>query len=140
LKRQLELKKKNGKKGFTLIEVIVVIVILAILAAIAVPALTGYIDKAKDKELEADGHNIMVALQAIGTEAYTDSTITPPSGTAGATDFTAIEDLTGVDYSDNGGAITDIAYTGAALTGFKYTNDGSTKTLTYAKGTGFSVS
>jgi prepilin-type N-terminal cleavage/methylation domain-containing protein len=48
LKRQMELKKK-GKKGFTLIEVIVVIVILAILAAIAVPALTGYIDKARDK-------------------------------------------------------------------------------------------
>jgi prepilin-type N-terminal cleavage/methylation domain-containing protein len=33
--------------GFTLVELIVVIVILAILAAIAIPALTGYIEKAK---------------------------------------------------------------------------------------------
>ena len=32
---------KNGRKGFTLIELIVVLVILAVLAALLVPALTG---------------------------------------------------------------------------------------------------
>ncbi len=37
-------------KGFTLVELIVVLVILAILAAILVPALLGYIDKAKSKK------------------------------------------------------------------------------------------
>ena len=38
---------KNKKRGFTLVELIVVLVILAILAALLIPALTGYIDKAK---------------------------------------------------------------------------------------------
>lgn len=39
--------KKTSKKGFTLIELIVVIAIIAILAAILVPAMIGYIRKAK---------------------------------------------------------------------------------------------
>ena len=40
---------KNKKRGFTLVELIVVLVILAILAALLIPALTGYIDKAKKR-------------------------------------------------------------------------------------------
>ena len=39
--------KKN--RGFTLVELIVVLVILAILAAVLLPALLGYIDKAKER-------------------------------------------------------------------------------------------
>ena len=39
--------KRKKDKGFTLVELIVVLVILAILAAILVPALLGYIDRAK---------------------------------------------------------------------------------------------
>lgn len=38
---------KHKKNGFTLVELIVVLVILAVLAALLVPALTGYIDKAR---------------------------------------------------------------------------------------------
>ena len=41
--------RKN--RGFTLVELIVVLVILAILAAILVPALLGYIDKAKKEKI-----------------------------------------------------------------------------------------
>jgi prepilin-type N-terminal cleavage/methylation domain-containing protein len=58
--------------GFTLIEVIVVIVIIAILAAIGVPALTGYIDKAQDKNYIAQARNAMVAARAVIDDAYAD--------------------------------------------------------------------
>jgi prepilin-type N-terminal cleavage/methylation domain-containing protein len=66
------LAKKNGKKGFTLVEVIVVLVILAILAAIAIPALTGYIDKANKRAVLTEARTIGVALQTIASEAYGD--------------------------------------------------------------------
>ena len=44
------MKSQKNKQGFTLVELIVVLVILAILAALLVPALTGYIDRAREKE------------------------------------------------------------------------------------------
>lgn len=61
---------KSSKKGFTLVELIVVLVILAILAAMLVPALVGYIDRAKkEKEFQA-ASTVYTAAQALATEAY----------------------------------------------------------------------
>ena len=62
--------KKNNKKGFTLVELIVVLVILAILAALLIPALTGYIDKAKEKQIIAETRQIVMASQTLLDEAY----------------------------------------------------------------------
>lgn len=62
--------KENRKKGFTLVELIVVLVILAILAALLVPALTGYIDKAKEKQIIAETRQAVMAAQTIADEAY----------------------------------------------------------------------
>lgn len=58
------------KKGFTLVELIVVLVILAILAALLVPALTGYIDRAKDKSVIAETRQVVMAAQTLADEAY----------------------------------------------------------------------
>ncbi|MEF2887770.1 type II secretion system protein [Gemmiger sp.] len=58
------------KKGFTLVELIVVLVILAILAALLVPALTGYIDKAKEKKVIAETRMVVMAVQTVASEAY----------------------------------------------------------------------
>ncbi|MEF9852935.1 MAG: prepilin-type N-terminal cleavage/methylation domain-containing protein [Hydrogenoanaerobacterium sp.] len=62
------------KKGFTLVEVIVVLVILAILAAISIPALTGYIDEAKKKQIVAETRTVLVAMQAVASDEYKDGT------------------------------------------------------------------
>ena len=53
---------KHKNKGFTLVELIVVLVILAILAALLVPALTGYIDKAKEKKVIAETRMLHTAI------------------------------------------------------------------------------
>ncbi len=69
--------KKSNNKGFTLVELIVVLVILAILAAILVPALLGYIDKAKEGQFAEEGHAILVAAQGYETEQYAKKDGTP---------------------------------------------------------------
>ena len=56
--------KENKDKGFTLVELIVVLVILAILAAILVPALMGYIDRAKEQKYIDEAKALMTATQA----------------------------------------------------------------------------
>ncbi len=63
-------KGDSGNKGFTLVELIVVLVILAILAALLVPALLGYIDKAKESKYLIEAGNIYRALQAANSELY----------------------------------------------------------------------
>ena len=56
--------------GFTLVELIVVLVILAILAAILVPALLGYIDKARNGQYLEEAHSIYTAIQVVEDEKY----------------------------------------------------------------------
>lgn len=60
----------SDKSGFTLVELIVVLVILAILAAILVPALLGWIDKAKEKGVILECREVVHASQATATEIY----------------------------------------------------------------------
>lgn len=62
--------RENRKKGFTLVELIVVLVILAILAALLIPALTGYIDKAKEKQIIAETRQAVMAAQTLVDEVY----------------------------------------------------------------------
>lgn len=63
-------KKLKEKKGFTLVELIVVLVILAILAALLIPALTGYIDRAKEKDIIAETRQTVMAAQTLVDEEY----------------------------------------------------------------------
>lgn len=66
--------KKDSKKGFTLVELIVVLVILAILAALMVPALIGWIDKAKEKQASISARTVYLAAQTIASEKYAKAT------------------------------------------------------------------
>ena len=79
-------KKLKDKKGFTLVELIVVLVILAILAALLVPALTGYIDKARNKQIISETRSAVMAAQTLVDEAYAKNTQTVTATTTVASD------------------------------------------------------
>lgn len=73
----LQQKRRSKKGGFTLVELIVVLVILAILAALLIPALTGYIDRAKEKNVIAETRQVVMAAQTLYDEAYGNSNTAP---------------------------------------------------------------
>ena len=60
----------NGKKGFTLVELIVVLVIVVILAALIVPGILGMIDNAKEKEVISHAQTALSATQASLSDIY----------------------------------------------------------------------
>ena len=67
----IEVDKKNRDyRGFTLVELVVVLTILAILASMLVPALTGYIDKAKDQQLLSRARSLLTASQTVVSTNY----------------------------------------------------------------------
>ena len=66
----LQQKRRSKKGGFTLVELIVVLVILAILAALLIPALTGYINKAKEKKIIAETRMAVMAVQTMNSDYY----------------------------------------------------------------------
>lgn len=95
MKKRLEELRKD-QKGFTLVELIVVLVILAILAALLVPALLGYIDRARDAKYLEEARSIYTAIQALQDEKYAknDSPITSLSdATTPHADLDKVNDL-----------------------------------------------
>lgn len=126
--------KNNKKKGFTLVELIVVLVILAILAALLIPALTGYIDKAKNKSIIAETRQAVMAAQTVADEAYADDATV---GGTGSTE-TAMEDADIQKVADlaelNKTNIKEIKVTAGKVTSLKYQKD--KKQCVYTKSTG----
>lgn len=126
--------KKNKKKGFTLIELIVVLVILAILAALLIPALTKYIDKAKNKDIIAETRQTVMAAQTLVDEAYAKADVGADTvkvdKETGTVKVSEIAELAEVDVKNIGtvtvvkGKVTELTYTKSGKT-CTYKADGS---------------
>ena len=121
-------KKLKDKKGFTLVELIVVLVILAILAALLVPALTGYIDKAKEKSIIAETRQVVVAAQTLGDEVYAKNDV--GSGVKFAAAAGDDVDVTFADVADLGevteGNIKAIEWNDGKISHVQYKKDNKT--------------
>lgn len=124
--------KDNKKKGFTLVELIVVLVILAILAALLIPALTGYIDKAKNKSIVAETRQTVMAAQTLVDEAYAKADVGADTvkinGEDGTVKVSEIAKLAEVP-KDNIGAV---EVENGKIKTLKYSKSG--KTCTYTAG------
>lgn len=115
----LQQKRRSKKGGFTLVELIVVLVILAILAALLIPALTGYIDRARQKQIVAETRQCVMAAQTLADEYYAKNSSNPKFGAADTDNIklTEIQDLADTkkvptSAKSVGGKITELVYEG----------------------------
>jgi prepilin-type N-terminal cleavage/methylation domain-containing protein len=114
-------KKKNGKKAFTLIELIVVIAIIGVLVAILVPTMNNFVTQAKQATAKANARTVFSVAQAECTfEATTATPVADGTYSSGGTGTyidkveSQVGDLaTGGSFSIvvSGGAVTQVNYT-----------------------------
>ncbi len=107
------MRKMNGQRGFTLIELITVIVIIGILSAIAVPKFINLTDQAKAAKCKAN----QAALESAASMAYAESAAagTPayPAAIADLADYMTsgytnlcADGTTALTYSSADGSVT----------------------------------
>ena len=130
----LQQKRRSKKGGFTLVELIVVLVILAILAALLIPALTGYIDKAKQKQIIAETRQVVMAAQTLVDDAYgtknVGATITVSSTTDATVKIDDVAKLAEVKGTINSVTVGKIGDVPNKITKVEYTNNGKKCTFT----------
>lgn len=124
---ELQQKRRSKKGGFTLVELIVVLVILAILAALLIPALTGYIDRAKEKNVIAETRQCVMAAQTLYDEAYADVAAGGTAATPTDAKILELAELTGKGELGTGDDH-KVLFTKNKVSHLEYTHNGVTCT------------
>jgi prepilin-type N-terminal cleavage/methylation domain-containing protein len=110
----------NGRKGFTLIELMVVIMIVSILAAVAIPIMRGRIESAKWSEGKAMAGSLATAIRAYAAEKGSDGTYGTQAALTPAMLGFQTGDLTGTYFTEANFTWTS-AYDNAANPALTYT-------------------
>ncbi|MCR4902796.1 MAG: prepilin-type N-terminal cleavage/methylation domain-containing protein [Butyrivibrio sp.] len=128
---------RKDKKGFTLVELIVVLVILAILMAVLIPALLGWIDKARNSQITTNANAALVAAQGLADEYYGTATTPTADGCEAYITVDKIKALTDIEetFTINltlGSSGHDICI----IQTFEYTSSSLSKTASWTIDTG----
>jgi type IV pilus assembly protein PilA len=126
------LRKVEGDKGFTWVELLIVIAIISILSAIALPQFGAYKERGYNSDTKASLHNLYLACKAYWAENGAAGTCTAAGVTNATFGYTSSATITiadGTDGSKTGFTATATNSAGGNAAGYGIDSNGTISAL-----------